>query len=90
MHRIRKHIHTAHFLHLIPSRLKHLQISREAGRFAGDVDHLRYVVADDLLQSFRVDAVPWWVKHNLVRFLPDRVDDFQDIPGDELAVVQTV
>lgn len=90
MHSRREHIHAAYLLHLIPPRLQHLKVSRQAGRFAGDIHHLRHTVADDFLQGFRMDAVTRRIEHDIVRLLLDLINYLEHVSRDKLAVCKTV
>ena len=73
MHRPRKHIDTPHALHAVAPRLQHLEISGEAGRLAGDIDHAVDTVCDDLFKCLRMNTVPGRVEHDKVGLFCDVV-----------------
>ena len=87
----RKHIHPASLLNTIPPPLQQFQIPHQTGGLAGDVDHpLRPDIGTDLLQGPGVDTVPGRIQDHQLWPVCETVKNLQHIPGDELAVVQTI
>lgn len=87
---VRKHIHTADFLHRIPRFLKKWQVPRQGGSFAGHVDKSIGFEVNDFKDRFGVDAIPWRVEDDDIGIVGQLGYFLHDVAGDERAVVKTV
>ena len=66
------------------------QVSRQTGRFAGDINDPLCPKSNDLFQCFRMYSVTWRIKDNQIRHFLQLINYFQHITGPEAAVIQFI
>ena len=85
-----EHVDGAGANDVIAVLLKDLQVADQAGRFAGNVDHVLDAVGDDLLEGLRVNAVTRWIQDDEIWTLLELIQFLQNVARDEGAVIQMV